>query len=75
MKIKLFNSSPPAYKTEHVKTKLTEMHKSYISGWLLLVSVILQISDLEAISVFGRFFFKHHVFYSMGRDFQVMKAT
>ena len=69
MKIKLFNS-PLAYKIElHMKTKLTEMHKSYISGWLLLVSVILQISDLEAISVFGRFFFKHHVFYFMGRDF------
>ena len=68
MKIKLFNS--PAYKIEHMKTKLTEMHKSYISGWLLLVSVILQISDLEAISVFGRFFqFKHPAFYSMGRDF------
>ena len=29
MKIKLFNS-PPAYKIEHMKTKLTEMHKSYI---------------------------------------------
>ena len=42
---------PPAYK---MKTKLTGMH-TCISCWLLLVSVILQISNLEAIlySVFG----------------------
>ena len=33
----------------------------YISRWLLLVSVILQISNLEAILYSGHFFFIHPV--------------
>ena len=35
---------------------------SYISRWLLLVSVILQISNLEAI-LYSEYFFIHPVYY------------
>ena len=50
-------NSPPAYKIERMKTKLTEMHtwSPFISRCLLLVSVILQISNLETILYSGHF--------------------